>query len=424
MNHMKNRADMGKRLVIVSVLALAFALPQVLVAEEITGEWEMTMEFGGRQRFVTLAIAKGPDGTLSGKWGSSELSNVRFDGTRLSFTRTVRMGDREFTSNYTGTLKDGKIIGIMSSDRGEYAADGARVKPKSPALGQWDMQYQVGDRDITGRLAISQRSDGTLEGKWISDRGEHTISNVKFQNGKLTFDRTSTFGDRQWESSFEGTVAGDKLTGVFKSQRGEIPAGGERFGAPVIGKWELTTTSDRGTRTRTLTIYADLTGRYESFGTEIPIKDLKLEGNQMTFAAEAGFGDQAFTMDFKAEIKGKALAGTVTSPRGTSEVSGKKLEPASAVVGTWEFTRETPRGTRTSTLKIKADMTGTYTVRDDEVPVTDLTIDGDQVSFKVTMTFGENEVTMEFKGKVEGATLKGDWTTPRGTTEMTGKKVP
>ncbi len=423
MNHVKNRTGMGKRLAIVSVLALALALPRVLAAEEITGEWEMTMELGGRQRLVTLTIAKGPDGTLSGKWGSSELSNVRFDGTRLSFTRTLRMGDREFTSNYTGTLKDGKIIGIMSSDRGEFAADGARVKPKSPALGQWDMQYKVGDRDITGRLAVSQRSDGALEGEWISERGEHTITNVKFQNGKLTFDRTSTFGDRQWESSFEGTVAGDRLTGAFKSQRGEIPAGGERFGAPVIGKWELTTTSDRGTRTRTLTIYADLTGRYESFGGEIPIKDLKLEGNRMTFTIETGFGDQTFTMDFKAEIKGKTLAGTVTSPRGTSEVSGKKLEPASVVVGTWEFTRETPSGTRTSTLKIKADMTGTYTIRDNEVPVTDLTIDGDQVSFKVTMTFGENEVMMEFKGKVEGATLKGDWTTPRGTREMTGKKV-
>jgi hypothetical protein len=68
-------------------------------------------------------------------------------------------------------------------------------------------------------------------------------------------------------------------------------------------------------------------------------------------------------------------------------------------------------------------MTGTYTIRDNEVPVTDLTVDGDQVSFKVTMTFGENEVTMQFKGKVEGSSLKGEWTTPRGTREMIGKKV-
>lgn len=423
MNHAKNRTGTGKNLAVVSVLALALAVPQVLAAEEVTGEWEMTMDFGGRQSFATLAISRNTDGSLSGKWGSNELSNVKFDGQRLTFVRTIRMGDQEFTMNYTGTLKDGKIIGIMSSDRGEFGADGARVKPKSAALGQWDMQYKVGDRDVTGRLAVSEKSDGTLEGKWISEQGEHTISNVKFQNGKLTFDRTSKFGDRQWESSFEGTVEGNKLTGAFKSQRGDMPAGGERFGAPAIGKWELTTTSDRGTRTRTLTIYPDLTGRYESFGGEIPIKDLKLEGIQMTFAIEMGFGDRTFTMDFKGELKGKTLTGEITSSRGTSEVSGKKLEPTSAAVGTWEFTRETPGGTRTSTLKIKPDMTGTYTIRDNEVPVTDLTVDGDQVSFRVTMTFGENEVTMEFKGKVEGTTLNGDWTTPRGTREAAGKKV-
>lgn len=423
MNHAQNRTGMGKRLAILTVLALVLAAPQVLTAEEITGGWEMTMEFGGRQSFATLSISRNADGGLSGKWGSNDLSNVKFDGQRLTFVRTIRMGDQEFTMNYAGTLKDGKITGTMSSDRGEFGADGARVKPKSPALGQWDMQYQIGDRDVTGRLAISQKSDGTLEGKWISERGEHAISNVKFQNGKLTFDRTSKFGDRQWESSFEGTVQGDKLTGAFKSQRGDMPAGGERFGSPAIGKWELTTTSDRGTRTRVLTIYPDLTGRYESFGGEIPIKDLKLEGNQMTFAIEMGFGDRTSTSDFKATLEGKTLTGEITSSRGTSEVNGKKLEAASAVVGTWEFTRETPSGARTSTLKINPDMTGTYTIRDTEVPVTDLSVDGNQVSFKVTMTFGENEVTMEFKGVVEGTTLKGDWTTPRGTREAVGKKV-
>ena len=423
MNHAKNRTGMGRRLAILTVLALALAAPQVLTAEEITGEWEMTMEFGGRQSFATLSISRNTGGSLSGQWGSNDLSNVKFDGQRLTFVRTIRMGDQEFTMNYTGTLKDGKITGMMSSDRGEFDADGARVKPKSPALGQWDMQYKVGDRDITGRLAISQKADGTLGGKWISERGEHTISNVRFQNGKFAFDRTSKFGNRQWESSFEGTVKGNELTGAFKSQRGDMPAGGERFGAPAIGKWELTTTSDRGTRTRMLTIYPDLTGRYESFGGEIPIQDLKLDGNQMTFAIEMGFGDRTSTSDFKATLEGKTLTGEITSSRGTREVSGKKLEAASAAVGTWEFTRESPRGTRTSTLKIKLDMTGTYTIRDNEVPVTDLAVDGDQVSFKVTMTFGENEVTMEFKGKVEGSTLTGDWTTPRGTREAVGKKV-
>jgi hypothetical protein len=409
---------------------LAFAGPVAVVcaADDILGPWEMTMDFGGRPSFATLTISKNADGTFAGKWGSADLSNAKFDGQKLTFTRTVKFGDNEFTMNYAGTLKDGKITGAFSTDNGEFAANGARKKPLSPAVGQWDMQYKIGDRDVTGRLAISQKADGGLEGKWTSERGESTISNVKSQDGKLTFDRTSNFNGNEFKSSFEGTVQGDKLTGVFKSERGEIPAAGQRFGAAIIGNWELTVTSDRGTRTSMLMVYPDLTGRFESFGGEIPLKSLKFEGDQLTFAIEMGFGDQTFTMDFKGKVDGKTLKGQMTSSRGTSEVAGKKIEAAkpqaSSLVGTWEFTRVNQQGTQTtSTLTIKPDMTGTYKARDTEFPVTGLTVNGDQVSFKVTVKYNDTEVPMEFKGKVDGGTLKGEFTSERGTREAVGKKV-
>ncbi|MCX5637404.1 MAG: hypothetical protein NTX52_06895, partial [Planctomycetota bacterium] len=105
------------------------------------------------------------------------------------------------------------------------------------------------------------------------------------------------------------------------------------------------------------------------------------------------------------------------------DLTGKKVEAASALVGTWELTSESPQGTRTNTLKIKEDMTGTYTTRNNEIPITDLKVEGDQVTFKVNMKFNEQEVTMEFKGKLDGTTLKGQFTTPRGTREVTGKKI-
>jgi hypothetical protein len=290
------------------------------------------------------------------------------------------------------------------------------------------MQYKIGDRDVTGRLALSQKPDGGLEGKWTSERGESTISNVKSQDAKLTFDRTSNFNGNEFKSSFEGTVQGDKLTGVFKSERGEIPATGQRFGAAIIGDWELTITSEQGTRTSMLMVYPDVTGRLEFFGGEIPIKNLKFEGDQLTFAIEMGFGDQTFTMDFKGKVDGKTLKGQMTSSRGTSEVAGKKIEAAkpqaSAIVGTWEFTRVNQQGTQTtSTLTIKPDMTGTYKARDTEFPVTGLTVNGDQVSFKVTVKYNDTEVPMEFKGKLDGGTLKGEFTSERGTREAVGKKV-
>jgi len=422
MNQMLIHKRIGKSIILTCLLLLV-QTSFVRAAEDITGEWEMKMEFGGRESFATMTISKKADGSLTGKWGSGELTNVKFENGKLTFTRIVSFGDQEFIMEYAGTLKDGKITGTMSSDRGEFAANGDRKKPKCPALGQWDIKFNVGDREITGRLTISENPDGTLAGKWDAESGEHAVSNVKFGDGKLTYTRKSKFGDREFESNFEGEIKGHKLAGAFKSERGELPATGERVGAPLIGKWELTTTSERGTRTRMLTIYGDMTGRYESFGGEIPIKDLKLEGNEVTFVLEMGFGDQTFKMDFKGKLDGKSLTGQLVSERGTTEVAGKMLEAASPLVGTWEFTRETQRGTRTSTLKVKEDMTATYTVRDNEIAVTDLKVDGVQVSFKVIMGYGDSDVPTEFKGRLDGTTLKGEFITERGAREAIGRKI-
>ncbi len=422
MNQMLVHKSIGKSIIVTCILLL-LQTSFVWAAEDITGEWEMKMDYDGREGFATLFISKNADGTLAGKWGSSELSDVKFENGKLTFVRIIRFGDREFTTEYEGTLKDGKITGILSSGRGDTPANGSRKKPKCPALGQWDMKFNVGDREITGRLIISEKPDGTLTGKWNAERGEHVISNVKFQNGKLNYTRKSRFGEREFESNFEGAIKGHKLAGAFKSQRGELLATGERVGIPLIGKWELTTTSERGTRTRMLSIYGDMTGRYESFGGEIPIKDLKLEGDQVTFMLEMGWRDRTFEIDFKGKLDGNSLKGELVSERGTTEVDGKKLKEVSPVVGIWEFTRETSRGTRTSTLKIKEDMTASYTVRDNELAVTDLKVDGNQISFKVIMRYGDREVPMEFKGKVDGTRLVGERTTSRGTSKVTGKKI-
>jgi hypothetical protein len=433
MNHTKCHPSTTKYLLLAGLLLVGCVSP-ALAAENIVGDWNMMMEFNGNQSFATLSIAQKPDGTYSGKWGASDLSNVKLDGQKLTFERTVRFGENESTMSYAGTVKDGKLTGQWSSDRGEFETNGVKIKPMSPAVGVWELKYTVGDRDVTAKMTISEKPDGTLEGKYSSQLGESVMSNVKFAGGKLTFDRVAKFNDQEFQLTFAGAIQDSKLTGQFKTDMGEVEVAGTRFGGALIGKWELTAVSDRGTRTLLMTINPDLTGRYEFFFAEVPIKDLKLEGNQVTFAVESSFGDRSFRADFKGKVEDGVLKGQMTSERGTTEITGKKLPPAAGtaaapaaggagIVGTWEFTRETQQGTRTSTLTIKPDMTGTYKMRDTEVPVTNLTVSGDQVSFKVVMKFNENEVPMEFKGKLEGATLKGAFETSRGTREAVGKKV-
>jgi len=322
--------------IIVACLLLFLRTSFVVAAEDIIGEWEMKIEHDGLERFATLSFSRKADGSLEGKWGSSELSDVIFEDGKLTFTRIVTTRARDFIDKYVGTLEEGRFKGTLSGDLGAFSAKMTRKKAKSPVLGQWDMKFNVGEREITGRLTISEKPNGTLAGKWEAEFGEHVVSNVKFKNGKLTYTRKSKFGERGWESTFDGTIKGHKLIGAFKSQRGELPATGERVGALLVGKWKLITTIYGTMSTSIMKIDGDLTGWYEfPGGDELPIKKLKLEGDQFKFVIEMGRKGLTLRTDFKGKLNGKTLNGQLDEKiidgklvveELTKHVIGKKVE--------------------------------------------------------------------------------------------------
>jgi len=226
---------------------------------------------------------------------------------------------------YSGTVEGDTIKGTISSERGESPFEAVRIVGPEAVVGAWDMKLKMGEREFESKLVVSKNSDGSLAAQWLSEMGEHTISNVKFEGGKLTFDRKSKFSEREMETTFEGTVSGNKLTGVFKGERGEMQATGTKAGGGIFGKWELTTTSERGTRTRILTINEDMTGTYQMRDNDVPVKDLKVEGNKLSFKVETTFNERCSEMDFKAEIDGDTMKGQSTTARGTREFTGKRV---------------------------------------------------------------------------------------------------
>jgi hypothetical protein len=253
----------------------------------IQGDWQITIDFGGRQMNSILSFSTDKEGKLTGQWIGlwlADLTDIKYEGSQLSFEQVYRPGDNEFRSTFTGTVERGKLSGILSSDRGESKVEGKRLRRMSPA------------------------------------------ADVTFKKGKLTFKRTSKIQDRQWESSFEGTVKGQKLTGTIKSDRGDIALEGRRVGGVLVGKWDLELTSDRGTRKQVLQVNPDLSGLYGAS----PISKVDLEGNQVSFKMVRTFGGQESEITFKGTLDGKKLTGERISPRGTQTVTGKKRGPAQA----------------------------------------------------------------------------------------------
>lgn len=290
------------------------------------GDWLVKVDYDGRQFESILSFSRDSEGNQTGSWisfmGLSELKDIKYEEGQLSFawSRRSREGETS-TSNFKGKIEEGKLSGTLSSDRGEFKLQGERSPRVSRAVGSWAMKYNMGDREITSTLVIKADKEGNLTAQWQGRRSKSEITDLQYERGKLTFKRKSTYQDTQRESAFEGTVQGDTLSGVMKSERGEIKVEGKLIGGSLIGTWNLETTSERGTRNQRLRVNPDMSGLYGA----IPIKNINLEGNQVSFKIVLEFGEQKFEMSFAGKLEDSKLTGELTSERGSQKIKGTKV---------------------------------------------------------------------------------------------------
>lgn len=89
------------------------------------------------------------------------------------------------------------------------------------------------------------------------------------------------------------------------------------------------------------------------------------------------------------------------------QADDKKADPT----GTWKWSMTGQNGqTRESTLKLKLEgdkLTGTISGRQQESPIEEGKIKGDEISFQVTREFNGNKFTIKYHGKLSGDTIKG-----------------
>ena len=219
-------------------------------------------------------------------------------------------------STFSGTIEQDKLTGVLSNDQGESDVTGQRSPRLSPAAGRWEMKYKVGDRDVTSTLVVTPDKEGRLAARWESPFGEHEISDFSYERRAVNFKRKSKMQDRQWESTFNGTIAGDALTGTIKSEMGDVDVQGARLGAAAIGTWNLDVETEWGPIKQRLVVHPDMSALY---GT-MPIKKVEFADGKLTFGLVVPLGDEEFKMDFAGKITDGKLAGQMTTSRGTQEL--------------------------------------------------------------------------------------------------------
>jgi hypothetical protein len=102
---------------------------------------------------------------------------------------------------------------------------------------------------------------------------------------------------------------------------------------------------------------------------------------------------------------------------------------AADVTGTWKATAEGPNGSMERTFVFKVDgnkLTGeTTSSMMGKSTIMDGKVDGDNLSFTITVKFQENEMKLNYKGKVTGNEIHFTVESPNGgqTIEWHAKKV-
>ena len=293
------------------------------------GDWKVKVDYDGRQYESILSFSRDQEGNRTAHWisvmGLTELKDLSYEDGQLSFAMERRNREGQVsTTKFAGTIQEGKLTGTLTSDRGERKVEGTRMPRMPRAVGSWQMKFKVGDRDITTTLVVKADKENNLTAQWQSEWGEHAITDVQYERGNLSFKRTSKFQERQFESTFEGSIdrQTDTLSGVISmSEMGEIQAEGTRIGGPLIGDWNLEVASERGTRNQRLRVNPDMSGLYGA----TPIKKVNFENGRVDFLLVLQFGDQSFEMTFAGKLEDAKLTGELTSSRGSQKIKGTKI---------------------------------------------------------------------------------------------------
>jgi hypothetical protein len=297
---------------------------------------------------------------------------------------------------------------------------------KQNIVGDWKMKSTETDGPpMDAMMTISKDKDGKLAGKWLAFFGPADLKDVKFEGDKLTFTQTARVRGQEMTLNFSGTLKEGKIAGKMSNNTGEFDMEGTLMQpkCAVAGKWEITTKRQDRETTSTLMIKADkegkLSGTWQSQrgGSEIP--KMAFNDGKLTFKRKITRQDQEMEISYELAVKSNTISGIAKTQQGESSVTGKRID--SPAVGTWELTMTSERGERKQLLTVYADMTALYGPSELDT----FAIEDNKVAFKMTRTFGDRTIEIEFKGTLEGDKLTGQMTSgpDRPAQTVTGKKL-
>jgi hypothetical protein len=204
----------------------------------------------------------------------------------------------------------------------------------------------------------------------------------------------------------------------------------------VAGDWNFTIVSPQGTNTTKVTLKQDgekVSGAFKGQAGELPL-DGTLTGDDLKFTFTVQFQGQPLPITLTGKVAGATIAGkadyggfaegeftakraeetaaTTTTAPTTSTESATTTAPATTstavgMTGKWDVTLKTPGGEFPATATLTEDggkLTGTFGSQMGEAPVTG-TVEGKTFKLTLLAKTPQGEMTVEMSGEVDGDSI-------------------
>lgn len=212
--------------------------------------------------------------------------------------------------------------------------------------------------------------------------------------------------------------------------------------ADIIGIWQVKADFNGRPMESLLSFSKDkegkLVGKAISFLGASELKDIKLDGDKLTYSQINRRGGEESVSTFTGTIKDGKLKGATSSDFGDFELEGALMKAKPAIVGNWEFQTQRGDQTMTSTLMVSQDKDGKFAAiwktQRGETPATDVTYADGKLTFKRTMPARQREGQdaqaqpaqareMTYELTAKGDTISGIMKTQRGENPIEGKRI-
>ncbi len=220
------------------------------------------------------------------------------------------------------------------------------------------------------------------------------------------------------------------LTTLTKEPITTLPETARIGGKELYGDWQLKT--EDGKRGGSILAFSGddegrLVGQWIDSRGMSELEDVRFNENKVNFSQTVRFGKDKFKAQFLGIIDGDNLSGTFTHGGAQDKIEAgcikemmtENIQADSPLIGTWNLEVTSNWGSSKQRLKVNPDMSGMYGIN----PIEKINLEGDNISFKIVMEWGTYKFEMNFKGKLEGSTLTGEFSTSRGSQKVVGKKA-